>query len=73
MKAPTAHIEQEAARVVYEAQRIPIATLAERVRSIVLGEVSDPVEIAQVNLQLNTVPGLNWSWRNPMRQDPETR
>ncbi len=35
VKAPTAHIEQEAARVVYEAQRIPIATLAERVRHVV--------------------------------------
>ncbi len=54
-------------------ERAGETTLAERVRSIVLGEVSDPVEIAQVNLQLNTVPGLNWSWRNPMRQDPETR
>ncbi len=35
VKAPTAHIEQEAARKVYEAQRIPIATLAERVRHVV--------------------------------------
>ncbi len=35
VKPPTAHIEQEAARKVYEAQRIPIATLAERVRHVV--------------------------------------
>jgi class I fructose-bisphosphate aldolase len=35
VKAPTAHIEQAEARKVYEAQNIPIATLAERVRHIV--------------------------------------
>jgi len=35
VKLPTAHIEQEAARKVYEAQKIPIATAAERVRHIV--------------------------------------
>lgn len=35
VKLPTAHIEQEAARKVYEAQQIPIATLAERVRHVV--------------------------------------
>jgi class I fructose-bisphosphate aldolase len=34
VKLPTAHIEQEAAREVYEARRIPIATAAERVRHI---------------------------------------
>lgn len=35
VKLPSAHIEQEAARKVYEAQKIPIATAAERVRHIV--------------------------------------
>ncbi len=35
VKLPTAHIEQEAAKKVYEKQRIPIATLAERVRHVV--------------------------------------
>jgi class I fructose-bisphosphate aldolase len=35
VKPPTAHIEQEAARKVYEKQRIPIATLAERIRHVV--------------------------------------
>lgn len=35
VKPPTAHIEQEAARKVYEAQGIPIATLADRVRHVV--------------------------------------
>lgn len=35
VKLPTAHIEQDAARKVYEDRRIPIATLAERVRHVV--------------------------------------
>jgi fructose-bisphosphate aldolase, class I len=35
VKPPTAHIEQAAAKKVYEKERIPIATLAERVRHIV--------------------------------------
>ena len=35
VKPPTAHIEQDAARKVYEKQRIPIGTLAERVRHVV--------------------------------------
>jgi class I fructose-bisphosphate aldolase len=35
VKLPTAHIEQDAARAVYEDQRIPIASPAERVRHIV--------------------------------------
>jgi len=35
VKLPSAHIEQEAARKVYEEQKIPIATAAERVRHIV--------------------------------------
>lgn len=35
VKLPTAHIAQEAARRVYEAQQIPIATQAERVRHVV--------------------------------------
>jgi class I fructose-bisphosphate aldolase len=35
VKLPTAFIEQDAARAVYEAQKIPIATAAERVRHIV--------------------------------------
>src|SRR5262249_52440932 len=35
VKLPTAHIEQEAARKVYEEQRIPIETLSERVRHVV--------------------------------------
>jgi class I fructose-bisphosphate aldolase len=35
VKLPTAHIEQDAARKVYEAQAIPIATAAERVRHAV--------------------------------------
>ncbi len=35
VKPPTAHIEQEAAKKVYEKQRIPIGTLAERVRHVV--------------------------------------
>ncbi len=35
VKLPTAHIEQPAAREVYEARRIPIATAAERVRHLV--------------------------------------
>jgi class I fructose-bisphosphate aldolase len=34
VKLPTAHIEQDAARAVYEAQNIPIETQAERVRHI---------------------------------------
>jgi len=35
VKPPTAHIEQEAAKKVYEKQRIPTGTLAERVRHVV--------------------------------------
>jgi class I fructose-bisphosphate aldolase len=35
VKPPTAHIEQDAARKVYEKQRIPVGTLAERVRHVV--------------------------------------
>jgi class I fructose-bisphosphate aldolase len=34
VKLPTAHIEQEAARAIYEAQHVPIATQTERVRHI---------------------------------------
>jgi class I fructose-bisphosphate aldolase len=35
VKPPTAHIEQAAAKKVYEKERLPIATLAERVRHVV--------------------------------------
>src|SRR2546423_12655322 len=35
VKPPTAHIEQVAAKKVYDKERIPIATLAERVRHVV--------------------------------------
>ncbi len=35
VKLPTAHVEQDAARKVYEKERIPISTLAERVRHVV--------------------------------------
>jgi class I fructose-bisphosphate aldolase len=35
VKPPTAHIEQEAARKVYEKERIPVGTLAERVKHVV--------------------------------------
>jgi class I fructose-bisphosphate aldolase len=35
VKLPTAHIEQDAARKVYEEQKIPIETLPERVRHVV--------------------------------------
>jgi class I fructose-bisphosphate aldolase len=35
VKPPTAHIEQDAARKVYEAQGIPVATMADRVRHVV--------------------------------------
>ncbi|HVW93167.1 MAG TPA: class I fructose-bisphosphate aldolase [Devosia sp.] len=35
VKLPTAHLEQDAARKVYEAKQIPIDTLAERVRHVV--------------------------------------
>ena len=35
VKIPTAHIEQEAARKVYEKEEIPISTLADRVRHVV--------------------------------------
>ena len=35
VKPPTAHIEQSAAKKVYEAQKIPTGTLAERVRHVV--------------------------------------
>jgi class I fructose-bisphosphate aldolase len=35
VKLPSAHIEQDAARKVYEAQKIPIATLAQRVAHVV--------------------------------------
>jgi class I fructose-bisphosphate aldolase len=35
VKPPTAHLEQAAAKKVYEKERVPIATLAERVRHVV--------------------------------------
>lgn len=35
VKLPSAHIEQDAARKVYESEQIPIATLAERVRHVI--------------------------------------
>jgi len=35
VKPPSEHIEQDAARKVYEAEKIPVATLAERVRHVV--------------------------------------
>jgi class I fructose-bisphosphate aldolase len=35
VKLPSSHIEQEAARKVYEKERIPIGTIAERVRHVV--------------------------------------
>jgi class I fructose-bisphosphate aldolase len=35
VKPPTAHIEQDAARKVYEKEKIPVGTLAERVRHVV--------------------------------------
>ena len=35
VKPPTEHIEQEAARKVYESEKIPIATLADRIRHVV--------------------------------------
>jgi class I fructose-bisphosphate aldolase len=35
VKPPTAHLEQSAAKKVYESERIPVATLAERVRHVV--------------------------------------
>jgi class I fructose-bisphosphate aldolase len=35
VKPPSAHIDQEAARKVYESERIPVGTLAERVRHVV--------------------------------------
>jgi class I fructose-bisphosphate aldolase len=35
VKPPTAHIEQAAAKKVYEKERVPVATLAERVRHVV--------------------------------------
>jgi class I fructose-bisphosphate aldolase len=35
VKLPTEHIEQDAARAVYDAQHIPIGTQAERVRHVV--------------------------------------
>jgi len=35
VKLPSSHLEQEAARRVYEEQQIPIGTLAERVRHVV--------------------------------------
>jgi class I fructose-bisphosphate aldolase len=37
VKLPTAHIEQDAARKVYEKEKIPVGTLAERVRHVVQG------------------------------------
>jgi class I fructose-bisphosphate aldolase len=37
VKPPTAHIEQDAARKVYEKYKIPVGTLAERVRHVVQG------------------------------------
>ena len=35
VKIPTDHIEQEAARKVYEQEKIPVGTLAERIRHVV--------------------------------------
>jgi fructose-bisphosphate aldolase, class I len=35
VKLPTAHLEQEAARKVYEKEKVPIATLTERVKHVV--------------------------------------
>src|SRR5690606_10819136 len=35
VKPPSEHIEQDAARKVYEAQQIPIATLADRVKHVI--------------------------------------
>jgi class I fructose-bisphosphate aldolase len=35
VKPPTAHIEQAAAKKVYEKERIPVGTLTERVRHVV--------------------------------------
>jgi class I fructose-bisphosphate aldolase len=35
VKPPTAHIEQDAARKVYEAHKIPVGTLTERIRHVV--------------------------------------
>ncbi len=35
VKLPTSHVEQQAARAVYEKERIPIETLAQRVRHVV--------------------------------------
>src|SRR5256886_15509753 len=35
VKLPAAHLEQAAAKKVYETQRVPLATLAERVRHVV--------------------------------------
>jgi len=35
VKLPSEHIEQDAAKKVYQSERIPIATLAERVRHVV--------------------------------------
>jgi class I fructose-bisphosphate aldolase len=35
VKPPTAHLEQAAAKKVYEAEKVPVATLAERVRHVV--------------------------------------
>ena len=35
VKPPTEHIEQEAAKKVYESEKIPVATLAERVKHVV--------------------------------------
>ncbi|MBI5417661.1 class I fructose-bisphosphate aldolase [Candidatus Poribacteria bacterium] len=35
VKPPTAYIEQEAARKVYEAKKIPISTLSERIRHVI--------------------------------------
>src|SRR5690606_16807296 len=35
VKPPTEHIEQDAARKVYESEKIPVATLADRTRHVV--------------------------------------
>src|SRR5262252_6738260 len=37
VKPPTSHIEQAAAKKVYEKEKIPVATLAERIRHVVKG------------------------------------
>jgi class I fructose-bisphosphate aldolase len=61
VKLPTEHIEQDAARKVYEEQKIPIATQAERVRHVVQCARSSAKE-----------PGPEDDWRGDghLRRDP---